>query len=48
LRRSRELGADVAWVGSSQELYLNMGFEVRARSSLWNRNLVGELDADYW
>lgn len=37
--RTRELGAEVAWVGSEQEFYLDMGFEVVAHSTLWYRDL---------
>jgi GNAT superfamily N-acetyltransferase len=39
VRRTRELGAEVAWVGSDQEFYLDMGFEIVARSGLWHRDL---------
>lgn len=39
IRRARRLGAEVAWVGSDQRFYLEMGFEIVARSSLWYRRL---------
>lgn len=39
LRRVAELGAEVAWVGSDQSLYLNMGFASSFRMDLWVRNL---------
>lgn len=39
IRRARNLGAEVAWVGSDQQFYLDMGFEIVARSTLWYRNL---------
>jgi len=42
IRRTRELGAEVAWVGSDQEFYLDMGFEVVAHSTLWYRDLDTE------
>ncbi len=42
VRRTRELGAEVAWVGSEQEFYLDMGFEIVAHSTLWYRNLDAE------
>jgi len=42
LRRTRELGAEVAWVGSDQEFYLDMGFEVVAHSTLWYRDVGTE------
>jgi predicted N-acetyltransferase YhbS len=35
VRRARRLGATTAWVGSDQEFYLQMGFEVGSRSTLW-------------
>lgn len=37
LRRVRELGAEVAWVGSDQPFYTAMGFEVVAHATLWVR-----------
>ncbi|MGD8683129.1 MAG: GNAT family N-acetyltransferase [Chloroflexota bacterium] len=37
LRRVREEGATTAWVGSDQALYRELGFEVTASSSLWQR-----------
>ena len=39
LRRVAELGAEVAWVGSDQPLYLNIGFVPAFRMDLWVRNL---------
>jgi predicted N-acetyltransferase YhbS len=45
IRRARRLGAEVAWVGSDQRFYLEMGFEIVARSSLWYRRLVA-VDTD--
>ena len=42
LRRTRELGAEVAWVGSDQAFYLDMGFEVVAHSTLWYRDVGTE------
>jgi predicted N-acetyltransferase YhbS len=37
LRRVRELGATIAWVGSDQEFYERLGFEVTCSSELWIR-----------
>ena len=39
IRRTKSLGASVAWVGSDQRFYLDMGFEIVGRSSLWYRQL---------
>jgi predicted N-acetyltransferase YhbS len=39
LRRLRELGATVAWVGSEQRFYLDLGFEIVAHFTLWYREL---------
>ncbi|MGB9357817.1 MAG: GNAT family N-acetyltransferase [Acidimicrobiia bacterium] len=39
LRRVVDLGADVAWVGSDQPLYLDMGFTPQFRTDLWVRAL---------
>ena len=41
LRRAKGLGANIAWVGSDQEFYVDMGFEVMAHSTLWYRYLDG-------
>ena len=37
IRRTGALGATVAWVGSDQRFYLDMGFEIVAHSTLWYR-----------
>lgn len=39
VRRARNLGATVVWVGSDQEFYLEMGFEVVAHSMFWYRDV---------
>jgi len=39
VRRARDLGATVAWVGSDQRFYMEMGFEIVAHSTLWWRSL---------
>ena len=39
IRNAGAGGARVAWVGSDQEFYLAMGFNVRNRSRLWIKDL---------
>jgi len=39
LRRVREDGATMAWVGSDQLIYMSMGFRVTAAPTLWWREL---------
>ncbi len=43
LRRARSEGATVAWVGSDQEFYRQLGFAVTARSELWVKPLEDDL-----
>ena len=40
LRRAQAEGAEVAWVGSDQEFYASMGFEVTSRTNLYVRPLA--------
>ena len=37
VRRTKELGASIAWVGADMPVYRNMGFEYVGRSTLWLR-----------
>ncbi len=37
LRRAAELGAERAYVGSTQDFYVRVGFSMRLRSRLWER-----------
>jgi predicted N-acetyltransferase YhbS len=39
LRRARSEGAETAWVGSDQEFYVSIGFEVTSRTDLYIRPL---------
>lgn len=39
VRRAAELGADVAWVGSGQQFYLDIGFTPMFKTDLWVRNI---------
>jgi GNAT superfamily N-acetyltransferase len=41
IRRCADLGATVAYVGSDQEFYLSMGFEVIYTSECWVKHLPG-------
>lgn len=42
IRRCADLGATVAYVGSDQEFYLSIGFEVIYTSECWVKHLPGE------
>ncbi len=39
IRRAAVDGAEVVWVGSDQQFYLDMGFAVQCRSSLWVKTI---------
>ena len=39
IRRAAADGAEVVWVGSDQQFYLDMGFAVQCRSSLWVKTI---------
>ncbi len=40
IRRCRELGASVSYVGSKQPLYLSLGFRPEYNSRVWERELT--------
>jgi predicted N-acetyltransferase YhbS len=42
IRRCADLGATVAYVGSDQEFYLSIGFEVIYTGECWVKHLPGE------
>ena len=40
IRRVAAEGVEVVWVGSDQQFYLDMGFAVQCRSSLWVKTIT--------